>query len=189
MNTKAKWFWFYSLMALLLLAGCERESEPSRPASKPQPMVNNLTNMGVDDSQAKTNAPKPQLPPQAAPKAPETAQNHLPPPAASQTPETVQKPAEVGVGKKGRGYGKGFIATPAASLWAVKERLVFQVQIPQAMQLFKAGNDNKGPKSHDEFMEKIIKENSIKLPELPEGDRYMYDPKTEQLMVESPKPE
>ena len=38
-------------------------------------------------------------------------------------------------------------------------------------------------------MEKIIKANQIKLPDLPEGDRYQYDPKTEQLMVESPKPE
>ena len=45
------------------------------------------------------------------------------------------------------------------------------------------------PKDNDEFMQRIIKENHIKLPELPEGDRYMYDPKTEQLMVESPEPE
>ena len=36
---------------------------------------------------------------------------------------------------------------------------------------------------------KIIKANNIHLPELPDGDRYMYDPKTEQLMVESPAPE
>ena len=90
------------------------------------------------------------------------------------------------MGKKGRGYGKGVIATPAASLWATRERLVFEVQIPEAMKLFKATED-RAPKSHEEFMEKIIKANNIHLPELPDGDRYMYDPKTEQLMVESPK--
>ena len=92
------------------------------------------------------------------------------------------------MGKKGHGYGKGVIATPAASLWAVRERMVFEVQIPEAMKLFKATED-RAPKSHEEFMEKIIKANNIHLPELPEGDRYRYDPKTEQLMVESPAPE
>ena len=100
----------------------------------------------------------------------------------------VQKKADVGVGKKGRGYGQGVIATPAATLYAVREKMVFQAQIPQAMNLFKAEND-RAPKDHQEFMEKIIKANNIHLPELPEGDRYRYDPKTEQLMVESPKPE
>ena len=203
MKSKAKWFWFYSILAILVLAGCERESESSRPASKPAPLVNNFTSMGVDDSAPKSNPP-PQ--PAAAQQATNNAQSQSnappqpvanpspsvgnnPPPqpvAADQTPGTTQKPAEVGVGKKGRGYGKGVVATPAATLWAVKERLTFEVLIPQAMNLFKAGNDNKGPKSHEEFMEKIIKENNIKLPELPEGDRYVYDPKTEQLMVESP---
>jgi hypothetical protein len=56
------------------------------------------------------------------------------------------------------------------------------------MDLFKA-TEGRAPKDHAEFMQRIVKENNIKLPELPEGDRYMYDPKTEQLMVESPKPE
>jgi hypothetical protein len=103
-------------------------------------------------------------------------------------PPTTEKKAEVGVGKKGRGYGKGVIVTPVASLFAVRERLVFEVTIPEAMKLFKAMED-RAPKSHEEFMEKIIKANNIHLPELPEGDRYKYDPKTEQLMVESPVPE
>jgi hypothetical protein len=203
-------------MALLVLTGCERESDSSRQTSKPKPLANNFVALDQGDSPPKADTPMSQLPPPPAPpeapkapetaqnqlppppappdapKAPETAQNQLPPPPAppaAQEPETVKKPAAVGVGKKGRGYGKGVIATPAASLWATREKLAFQVLIPEAMKLFKAMNDNKGPKSHEEFMEKIIKENMIKLPELPEGDRYMYDPKTEQLMVESPKPE
>jgi hypothetical protein len=117
-----------------------------------------------------------------------------PEPAASPAPvekkpiEKVKKKAEVGVGAKGRGYGQGVVATPAASFWAIKERIAFDIQIPQAMQLFKA-TENRPPKDHAEFMQRIIKENNIRLPELPEGDRYMYDPKTEQLMVELPAPE
>ena len=37
-------------------------------------------------------------------------------------------------------------------------------------------------------MEKIIKENMIKLPELPEGHKYVYDPMLKTLMVEKPAP-
>jgi len=65
--------------------------------------------------------------------------------------------------------------------------IAFRIEIPQAMKLFKATED-RAPKSHEEFMERIIKENHITLPLLPEGHRYRYDPKTEQLMVEQPAP-
>jgi hypothetical protein len=198
-----KWFWFCSILALLFLAGCETKDD-SKPSGqqKAQPLANNFVNMDQGDSPSRANTPKP--PPPVAPKPVETVQPSAnnpatasstqppPPPApfvAPQTPDTNQKEAQVGVGKKGRGYGLGVVATPAASLFAAKERIVFEIEIPEAMKLFKAMNDNKGPKSHDEFMEKIIKENRIKLPELPEGDRYQYDPKTEQLMVQSPKKE
>ena len=53
------------------------------------------------------------------------------------------------------------------------------------MALFKA-TEGRAPKTHEEFMERIIKAGTIKLPELPEGHRYRYDPQTEQLMVEQP---
>jgi hypothetical protein len=115
--------------------------------------------------------------------APQPAVNVPPPP-----PPPPPKKAEMGVGKKGRGYGRGVVATPIASLFAVRERLAFDIQIPEAMKLFKA-NEDRAPKSHEEFMERIVKENHITLPLLPEGDRYQYDPKTEQLMVEQPAPE
>jgi hypothetical protein len=110
-----------------------------------------------------------------------------PPPTAPAAPEMVRKKAEKGVGEKGRGYGTGIVATPAAALFAAKERIAFDIQIPQAMQLFKAG-EGRAPKSHDEFMEKIVKFNHINLPTLHEGHRYVYDPKAEQLMVEQPAP-
>ena len=35
-------------------------------------------------------------------------------------------------------------------------------------------------------MDRIIKENNIRLPTLPTGNRYVYDPKTGELMIEKP---
>ena len=54
------------------------------------------------------------------------------------------------------------------------------------MRHFKAVND-RDPESHEEFMDKIIKENAIQLPGLFDGERYEYDPDTAELMVVRPK--
>ena len=64
---------------------------------------------------------------------------------------------------------------------------MFDITIPNAMKTFKAGNDNKGPKDHEEFMARIVEENSIELPSLPDGHKYRYDPETEDLLVQRPK--
>ena len=77
------------------------------------------------------------------------------------------------------------IVQPARTLFAFKQRAVFEIQIPSAMKLFKA-TEGRNPKSHDEFMTKIIKANSIKLPELPAGQTYDYDPQLGELMVQKP---
>ena len=96
--------------------------------------------------------------------------------------------AEVGVGKKGqslkdeKGIG-GMIAQPARTLFAVEQRAVFDIQIPSAVKLFEATEGRK-PKSHDEYMAMIIKANQIKLPELPPGQTYVYDPQVGELMVQ-----
>lgn len=100
-------------------------------------------------------------------------------------PPAAQK-ADVGVGKRGRGYGPGLVTTPVATYWAAKEMIAFRVQIPDAMRLYKAANGS-APKSHEEFMERIIKENNIRLPDLPPGQRYVYFPDREELMVEHPQ--
>jgi hypothetical protein len=97
--------------------------------------------------------------------------------------------ARAGVGKEGQslqnetGIGRA-IAQPAITLFAVKQRAVFEIQIPQAMNLFEALEGRK-PKDHDEFMNKIIKANNINLPELPAGKIYRYHPDDAQLYVES----
>lgn len=98
--------------------------------------------------------------------------------------------AEAGVGERGRslenetGVGK-MIAEPAKALFSFEQKAVFDIQIPQAMQLFKA-MQGRDPESHDEFMEKIVKANRLQLPKLPEGHKYVYDTDSSQLMVERP---
>lgn len=97
--------------------------------------------------------------------------------------------AHAGVGKEGQslqnetGIGRA-IAQPAITLFAVKQRAVFEIQIPQAMQLFE-GLEGRKPKDHEEFMAKIIQANNIRLPELPAGKVYRYHPDDAQLYVES----
>lgn len=109
------------------------------------------------------------------------------PVAVPQAEVSEPQRAEVGVGRQGRslddetGVGR-MIAQPAVSLFAVRERVVFEIQIPQAMQLFEATEGRK-PKSHEEFMQRIITANQIQLPELPAGSEYRYDPEKGELWV------
>jgi hypothetical protein len=123
---------------------------------------------GIDDLAARPGAPSP--------------------PAASSTPAepgTERVKAEKGVGIKGRSLDpyQGIVVTPAKAFFSAKERIAFEVQVPNALNLYKA-TEGQGPKSHEEFMEKIIQFNRIKLPQLPPDARYVYDVETEQLMVE-----
>lgn len=147
------------LVALSLFVGCLSEQKPS--------------------ANAPANAPAQAG---AAPVAPPVEQA---PPAPVET-EAVK--AGVGVGIKGRSLDEheGILVTPAKSLFAAKERIAFEIAVPHALELYKATEGNV-PQSHEEFMEKIIQANQIKLPQLPEGHRYQFDPMTEQLMVIRPK--
>ncbi len=68
---------------------------------------------------------------------------------------------------------------------------ISKTQIAGAVNLFHA-NEDRYPKDIDEFMEKIIKANNIKLPVLPGGKQYQYDVENHMLVVvdgpETPKP-
>ena len=72
------------------------------------------------------------------------------------------------------------------AFFSAAERVVFELQIPQAMKLYQAMHEDKKPATHEEFMLEIIEKNSIKLLELPAGHRYVYDPKSGELLVEMP---
>jgi len=124
----------------------------------------------------------------------------LPPPAASVTPAAQNAPnkktekkervkARVGVGDKTRRLENPdlvkSIIVPARAYFRARERIAFEIKIPHAMQLYKALN-GRAPRDQKEFMEQIIKANQIRLPDLRAGERYVYDPKTEELMVERP---
>ena len=111
-------------------------------------------------------------------------------PATSPAMESMK--AQVGSGIKGRsldnetGVGK-MISAPVSAFFAVKERVAFDIQIPQALGLFRA-SEGRFPKSHEEFMEKIVKANQIKLPELPPGMVYRFNTELGELWVDPVNP-
>ncbi|MEM8681446.1 MAG: hypothetical protein AAGF97_19035 [Planctomycetota bacterium] len=93
--------------------------------------------------------------------------------------------AETGVGKKGRGYGGGIVSEPIHAYFRTGQRIQF-LQMEKGMKEFRAIHDRL-PESHEEFMEKIIEEYGVTLPELPPGESYVYDPEQGELMVQRPE--
>jgi hypothetical protein len=175
--------WLVGLtLGIAMLPGCG-QSEPASPAPSPAtaPVA---PPPPLKAAPAKETAAPEKAPDSAtkasAPAAPAKA------PAAKEESKMIQKEAAVGAGAKGRGYGEGMVATPVATYFFIKERLAYDIQIPHALNLYKA-TEGHAPKTHEEFMEKIIKFNHIKLPELPPGETYRYDPAQEKLMVLSPQ--
>jgi len=102
--------------------------------------------------------------------------------------ETVD--ATAGVGIEGQSLQdpdvNQTIAQPAITFFAVKQRVVFEIQLPQALNLYKATNDGKGPQSLEELMDKVVTPNGFKLPELPPGHTYEWDAEQQKLMVKRP---
>lgn len=122
-------------------------------------------------------APSPQEPTNDTPE---------PAPESADADGGTSEVATAASGAKGRDYGgAGFITTPIQQYFRAESRINL-LHMANTMKIYKAGHDNKGPKTQEEFMNVIIKENGIQLPELPAGDEYFYDPKTEQLMVKHP---
>lgn len=74
-------------------------------------------------------------------------------------------------GRRSRGVGGYAGAVFGARFWA--EHQIIIDQIKHALQLYWAEHGNY-PKSHEEFMDKIIKFNQIQLPELPPDQEYIY---------------
>jgi len=113
-----------------------------------------------------------------------------PAPASTASGGTEVIEAGVGVGKKGHDYDKhaaGAIATPAKAYFSAREKIAFEIQIKHAVNLYTASDPNgKGPQSHEQFMEKIVKQQNIKLPELPDGHSYEWDVEKQILMVRRP---
>jgi hypothetical protein len=173
------------VLLLGLLFGCN-QSPPGAPPSPPPAASPPAPTAPAEDSLPPPPTPvtpTTQVAPQAPPQRPGE------PVAPTPGPGMVLEKAGVGSGAKGRNYGEGILATPASVYWSARERIMFTIQIPELLRAYKFEHDFKGPKSDQEFQKEVIKKYHITLPTLPPGHRYVYDPTTEQLMVEKPQGE
>ena len=129
----------------------------------------------VDDVSAKSDGP-----------AANTRRRPAPPsgvksPAETKTPAGRREVAKAGVGKEGRDYKilKSLGQIPRTRQWKQF------IQLQEALKYYKIRHE-RYPSSMEELEEKILKPNFIKLPELPAGDKYVFDSEKGQLMVEHP---
>ena len=114
--------------------------------------------------------------------APTPVKNGVP---ASTLPADAEK-LDVGFTGKGQ-YGDGQYLTEVVSTYFGAQERILMLQIQHNLDLYKAEHDNKPPKTQDEYMKAIIQDGGVSLPELPAGKRYVYDPKSGDLMVASEK--
>lgn len=179
--------WTTCLLGTMLIVGCAGDSSIEEPAAEPAAVSSKPASpppaappMGA----GATAVSQPDSPPAAEePEATAVSQPESPP--AAEEPEASQTvKAKTGVGKRGRGYGGGMISEPVRAYFRTRQRISF-IQMEKGMREFKAIN-GRAPESHEEFMEKIIKEYGVDLPELPEGQSYFYDLELEELMVRKP---
>lgn len=79
------------------------------------------------------------------------------------------------------------ITAPTSAYGPMLEQ-ISKTTIAHALNLFNA-SEGRWPASHEEFMQRIIKENNIQLPVLPGGKKYQYDVDNHQLVViDAPAP-
>lgn len=104
--------------------------------------------------------------------------------AAAVPPAQKASVAVVKVGAKLRDNSdaqKMITGAPGVLLDA-KPNALFNISIPQAIQLFKA-SEGRVPKNHAEFMAKIIEPNNLTLPVLLDGLVYQFNTEKEELWV------
>ena len=90
-----------------------------------------------------------------------------------------------GAGVQGRKYGGGVYTEPIRQYFRLQQATVYEIEIPNAVKLFQAEH-NRFPKDYVEFKREILDPASIQLPDLPEGEHYVFDSKQGELMVERP---
>ncbi len=159
----------------------QQVSQPApaaQPQAAPASAISAAAQLGQGAAVPTTAASGAQAPAPQAPGAPV-------PPGAPAQPNLVQEKAQAGVSGKGN-YGPGVVTTPIGAYFQARERIVFEIAIPGAMNLYVAEKGYK-PKTQEDFMRDIIQFNQIKLPELPPGHKYVYDPQKGELMVEHPQ--
>ena len=140
----------------LLLAGCSTESENRRSQS-----MDELAAL-LDNNTGPATAPGDTSP---------TATTQLATPAAAAEPQVVTAKTP----KKGRTlHDQGTYLSAVGSARFRTEHQMILHQVTHALNLYQAEHGYY-PKSHEEFMVKIVEPNLIVLPELEEGYEYWYD--------------
>ncbi len=87
--------------------------------------------------------------------------------------------------KKGQYSQSGMVVTPIKAYFRTQARTELEMKVPQAVKLYQAEHGH-FPKTPEDFMKDIIEAQKVKLPELPAGHRYAYDPETGELLIEQP---
>ena len=67
----------------------------------------------------------------------------------------------------------------------IKQKIAQDIQIQHAVRIFEA-TEGRYPKDFEEFMDKVIKANNIRLPQLGPDKQYQYDVQNHKLMVVRP---
>ena len=111
-----------------------------------------------------------------------TGVENEPPPITSTPREFEAKDAKKG--KKSRKAG-GYLGAVAGARFYAEHQTIKNLYT-HALNLY-WGEKGHYPKTHEEFMEKIIKFNKIQLPELEPGVEYIYDPEDHTLKVHRPE--
>jgi hypothetical protein len=88
--------------------------------------------------------------------------------------------AEGGVGKRGQGYGGGIITEPIRQRFVLEDRIKF-MNMQNTLKFYRAEHNDRNPPTIQEFVEKIVTESGLTLPELPPGHFYVYDPSAKNL--------
>ncbi|MCL2622313.1 MAG: hypothetical protein FWD31_01500 [Planctomycetaceae bacterium] len=107
---------------------------------------------------------------------------------APQPPEN-RRAAQVGDGRQGHyeQFGRmSIFSHNIGTMYRTRENLTYNVQIPHAMNFYKATH-GRAPQTHEEFWREIIQANNLRMPELKEGCHYDYNPQTEELEVVFPR--
>ena len=143
--------------------------------------------IGCDAGKPRSSAPIAE-PPAVEPAAPEAAKEPAPEPERALVDIGENVTGKADFAKDGDKHIMAPILVPLGVYFTMRERSVFTIQLPQAMTLYKAANDNKAPATHEDYMRDIIDANNIKLPALrnPE-DKYQYAPESGELKISTIK--
>jgi hypothetical protein len=119
--------------------------------------------------------------------------NHSQPVQSATQPEDPnleRVKAGKGVGIKGRSLDEyeGVIVTPAKAYFSAKERIFYEIEFPANYRVWRVQED-RAPKDFEELKAKFLDPLGLtaKMPALPEGHRYIWNPTTEELEVERPR--